>query len=300
MRRADAATILAVLLSFATISAAAAQQTGQINPRELPPPPPPEGSSVQPAPKSVEVAPLPLNREAVPLPLPDYVVIPEGTRIAVVLDTPLSTRITKTGDPVSFRTTDPLQLDDVLTLPPDTEISGKVLEARRPGGFGKQGVMRVRVEHIKLASGSSVPLVARLDSQDMDKQGRISADSNRGADLYTLAVWSAQGALLGSQVKGGKGAAVGAGAGAAIALIILMANRGPDLYLEPGMPFAVIIDQQVELAGTDVYAAQQNYASARAADSARAAASSSEVSRDPDNATLDKDRPQLKRRPKKP
>jgi hypothetical protein len=66
------------------------------------------------------------------------------------------------------------------------------------------------------------------------------------------------------------------------------------------MPFAVIIDQQVELAGPDVYAAQQSHASVRAADSARAAESSSEINRDLDNATLDKDRPQLKRRPKKP
>jgi hypothetical protein len=274
-------------------SAAAAQ----INPR-LPPLPPPEEPVAQPAPKLLDIFPLPLTSP--PPPLPEVVVIPAGTRIAVVLDSPLSTRITKTGDSVSFRTSEPLPVDDFLEIPPETQITGKVVEARRPGGFGKQGVMRVKVEQIKLSSGTSTLLVARLDSQDVDNQGRISADSNRGADLYTLATWAAQGTLLGASVKGGKGAAVGAGAGAVIGLIILMARRGPDLYLEPGMPFAIVLDQQVELPGTEVYAAQQAYNRTHAAELARSANSTSAISRDPDNATLDSARPKLKRRPKKP
>jgi hypothetical protein len=298
MRRAGLATILALLLFMTMVSAAAAQQTGQINPRLPPPPPPSEAPAAAPAPRAVEITPLPLIREEEPVSVPDFVMIPRGTRIAVVLDTPLSTRITKKGDPVRFRTSDAVQLDDLLAIPPDTEISGTVLEAKRPGGFGKQGVMRVRVEEIKLSSGASAPIIARLDSQDTDKQGRISADSNRGADLYTLATWSAQGALLGAGIKGGKGAAIGAGAGAAIAMIILMSRRGPDLYLEPGMPFAVILDEQVELPGADVYTAQRSYAKQQASKAADSG-NSSEVSRNPDNATLDKDRPALKRRPKK-
>ncbi len=224
--------------------------------------------------------------------------LPAGTRIAVVLDTPLSTRISRKGQIATFRTSDPLRVHDLLEIPPETGFTGTVVEVKRPGRFGKPGVLRVKVDRINLSTGATAEVAARLDSPDLKGRGRLASDSNRATDLYTLAMYSLEGTLLGAQIKGGKGAAVGAGAGAAVALIIMMSRRGSDLYLEPGMPFLVILDRAVELPGTEVYAAQQSYARSRGMHRSEATEVTSEVERNPDGTPGDPERPKLKRRPK--
>lgn len=292
-------------------------QQGTINPRIPPPPPPPEqpAPAPTPQPKSPEPAPAkpaepaparpsaPAPLRAPPANLPEHVAIPAGTQIAVVLETPLSTRIAKQGQPVTFRTTDFLEVADQLRLPPETAIHGSVTEVKRPGSFGKPGVLRVRVDRLEVANGIDSYVTAHLDSADMKGGGRLTNDSKRSTDLASLILYTAEGTLLGAQIHGGKGAAVGAGAGATIALIIAMSRRGSDVYLEPGMPFSVVLDQPVDLPGKELFAAEQTYRRDHGLDrNGRTGeqATGSEIERDPDNATLDPERPKLKHRPKKP
>ncbi len=236
--------------------------------------------------------------------------IPAGTRIAVVLDTPLSTRIARQGQLVTFRTSDSLRLADQLEIPPETAFTGSVVEVKRPGSFGKSGALRVKLDRINLSTGATAEVLARLDSPDMNSRGRLTTDHRHSTDLMSLAVYTLEGTLLGSRIKGGKGAAVGAGAGAMAALIIMMSKKGSDVYLEPGMPFQVILDQAVALPGDSVWAAHQSYArthgpawgNSSGPDSSAGATSAdsnrSEVERNPDGSVVDPDRPRLKRRPK--
>jgi hypothetical protein len=176
---------------------------------------------------------------------------------------------------------------------------------RRPGAFGKSGEVRVKVERIELPGGGNLPIIARLDSADLLGQGRPSADNNRAANLISLVTWTAEGTLVGAQIKGGQGAAVGAGAGAAIAMIILMSRRGSDVYLEPGMPFAILLDQPLALPGTALVAAsEKNPLAGAAAEPASTAPSNSSstasLRRASDDPATDPDRPKLKHRPKPP
>ena len=156
-------------------------------------------------------------------------VIQTGTRFDVTLDTPLSTRISKKGQLVNFRTSQPLPVTDDLVIPPDTIFAGKVIEVHRPGGFRKAGVLKVKVERLELSSGAGTDVVARLDSQDINAQGKLPSDRSRAADLIGIGLWSAQGALIGSQVGGAKGAGIGAGAAATNGMIIQKSKHGPDL-----------------------------------------------------------------------
>ncbi len=221
----------------------------------------------------------------------------------MVLDTPLSTRIAKQGQLVNFRTSDSVRLAGQLDLPPDTVFTGSVIEVRRPGSFGRSGVLRVKVDRLNLPSGRSADVYASLDSMDPNGYGRTRQD-RRSADLLSLAMYTIEGTLIGSQIKGGKGAAVGAGAGAAVALAIAMSHRGSDVYLEPGMPFQVILDQAVELPSKDVFSSQQAYAqshpSAGNHDSTVLRSPGSAVGRGVDqDDENDPDRPKLKHRPKR-
>ncbi len=228
-------------------------------------------------------------------PPPEKVYLPEGARLAVVLDTPLSTRMTKKGESVTFLLSEPVELQDDVVLPPDTRVLATVTEAKRPGRFGRAGALKVKVERLELPTGGEANLVARLESGDPGAV-RLKADNNRAADLYSLASWSLSGTLLGAAISGGKGAAIGAGAGAAAALIILMSRRGPDVYLEPGMPFTVILDKPVEFSGAQVQAAQMAYERAQGMYTDESGEITSEEAEEELRAT---GRPQLKRRPTK-
>ena len=243
----------------------------QLNLQLPPPPPPPE---------------IPAKREITP---PEKLFLPAGP-IAVQLDTPVSTRITKKGQEVVFLTAETIRLAEDIELPLDTRIIATVVQAKKPGIFGRPGAMKIKIERIEVES-QSVPLTARLEGVDANA-GKVQMDSSRAADLYTLATWGLSGTVLGANIGGGKGAAIGAGAGVAAAILIGMSRRGPDLYLEPGTPFSVVLEEPVELRGADVYAAQQKYEETHP----RRDKSEDEML----ESLSDPSKPQLKRRPKNP
>jgi hypothetical protein len=231
-------------------------------------------------------------------PVPAHVTLPAGALLNVVLETPLSTRIAKKDQRVTFRTTSMVHLTDGLDLPPDTAIHGTVIEAHKPGGFGKDGVIRVKIDQLELPQNAVVPLVARLQSAETDKQGRIHADQSRGTDLIQIAQYGLTGVLLGSRLGGLKGAGIGAGAGAVAALIMMMSHRGQDVYLEPGMPFVVVLDRTADLPGQPLLEAQESYARAHAP--ARTASGGGEAGGESALGIPPEERPVLKHRPKRP
>ncbi len=278
-------TALVILFAVACFPAAAQQPPATDPPAGQPKP-------QSPAPNPPWWVRMPEVPPAPPAPPPEEVFVPEGTEFNVILDTPLSTRMTKKGESVTFLLAEPVDVGDGLEIPPDTRITGTVTEAKRPGIFSRAGKLKVKIEQIELPTGGDAAITARLESGD-PANVRLKADSSRSADLYSLASWTLQGTLLGASVNGGKGAAYGAGAGAAAALIIMMSRRGPDLYLEPGMPFVVILDAPVELSGWDVQRAQTQYQEAQ--QSRPEATDEWSPGEDPELTTR---RPKLKRRPK--
>jgi hypothetical protein len=289
--------LLAIALSALSLPLLA-QQPQVINPRIPPPPPPDAPSTPQPStpskapdvpaaplpqPSKAPVAPAPAPPPPIRLNVPETVVVPAGTRMAVTLDTPLSTRISKVGQVVNFRTNEALPVGEMV-IPPDTLFTGKVVEAKKPGAFGRSGSLRVEVNRIELANGTGSEVAAKIDSSDMNGHGRMRSDKSRAATLLNLALYGVQGTLLGSQIGGAKGAAIGGGTGAAVALIMMAARKGTDVYLEPGMPFEVSIEQPVSLPGKAVAAVQP--VNSNGSQSGRT---------DPAN---DPDYPKLKHRPK--
>jgi len=186
--------------------------------------------------------------------LPAQIAIPMDRAIPVVLDTPLSTRISRQGQAVTFRTKYSILLGDSLEVPPETEILGHVVEVQKPGHFAKQGELRVAIDRIHLDPDGGTSLVAHVDSAGMTGQGRRTTEKRHSTDLYSVLLDTA-----GGTIGGAKGAGIGAGAGAAAAVLIMMSHRGQDVYLEPGMPFSVIIEQPAYLSGAAVYAAQEKF-----------------------------------------
>ena len=192
--------------------------------------------------------------------LPERIAIPAGARIPIVLETPLSSRFSRQGQAVIFRTSSALALSQELQIPPGVEIRGRLAEVTRPGVFGKSGALRVIVERIVLPGAPAANLRAQLRSADMNARGRLTTDGRRSMNIENLAVLSLQGTLAGAQF-GGKAAGIGASAGAAIAAVLMMSQRGRDVSVSAGTPFSVRLQQDADLPAPAVFWAQQNYAS---------------------------------------
>jgi hypothetical protein len=287
---------LAILVLTVCASAASAQsEQGEPLRLYLPPPPPPAASL------PAEPLPLPAAPEALFLSekLPQMggtVELRDGTRLDVVLDTPLSTRISQNGQRVVFRTENGVELGRGLVLPAGTAFVGRVIEVARPGGFGRAGELRVSVDSIELPSGRNLDAATRLISRDAAATGAAGTDRNRVTDLVELAQYTLLGTWIGREVKGGKGAAVGAGAGAALAVILMASRRGPDLYLEPGTPYSIDLLAPVTLPASEVAAAQYSAMLTERAERAREQAYAAEEAQ---REQVDRGRPQLKRRPRR-
>ena len=218
--------------------------------------------------------------------LPRRITIPAGTRIPIVLETPLSSRFSREGQTVVFRTAGSLSLTEDLTVPPGVEIRGRLTGVTRPGGFGKSGALRVTVERMMFPGAAAARLRAQLRSADINSRGRLTSDSRRVMGREGLLVLSAQGALAGSQFGG---QAAGIGAGAAVAAVLMMSKKGSDVSVPRGTPFLVRLQQDAELPAAAVYWAQQDYASSHP--------DPSEVDDSRDEDRDDSARPVLKRRP---
>jgi hypothetical protein len=220
-----------------------------------------------------------------PADLPERIAIPAGTRIPIVLETPLSSRSSHRGQIVVFRTTGAVALGEDLQLPPGVEVRGRVAEVTRPGTFGRAGALRVIVDRMVLPGDSAAVLLAQLRSADINSRGRLTNENRRLMDRQGLVVLSLQGALAGAQF-GGKAAGIGAGAGAAVAVVLMMSKKGRDVSVSPGTPFSVRLQQDADLPAPAVYWAQQEYVT-------RHAGALYDSDEEPDDGT----RPVLKRRP---
>lgn len=266
----------------------------------VPPPPPPELPPLELP--LVTHLPIPLVPELWPQ-LVGTVSIAAGTVFDVVLATPLSTRIAQPGQQVEFRTTVDVPLGDGFLLPEATLFRGSVVHLRRPGGFGRPGVLRVDVRELDLRNGAVTPIGARLHASDPAAYSPSGSDRNPAVNILDLAQWVLLGTVFGRDVAGGKGAAIGAGVGATAALILLSSRRGPDFYLEPGTPFRIVLDQPVELPAEKVFAAQHTALRARQVRAAPQATADPQPAGDATtgevaSGTSDPSRPKLKRRPK--
>jgi hypothetical protein len=203
--------------------------------------------------------------EILPSNLPQHVTIPAGTRIPIVLETPLSSRFSHKGQPVVFRTTRSVWLSEDLQLPPGVEVRGRVADVTRRGAFGKSGALRVTVDRMVFPGSGAARLRAQLRSAEIISRARLTNDGRRMMDRQGLIVLSVQGALAGSQF-GGKAAGIGAGTGAAVAAVLMMSKKGRDVSVSRGTPFSVRLQQDAQLPAAAVFWAQQDYAGRQAAE----------------------------------
>jgi len=198
---------------------------------------------------------------------PEQVLVPVGTKLPLVLHNGISTRNARPGDPVYLETLFPILVGDRIVIPAGSYVSGEVTDAKRPGRVKGRGELMLRLTRIILPNGYAVSLLATPsnasagDASTVDKEGKITGDSNKAKDVGTVATTTGAGAGIGAISGGAKGAGIGAGIGAVAGLAAVMFTRGPELELPRGTTLDVVLDRPLSLDSARVQFTDPGHAS---------------------------------------
>jgi hypothetical protein len=209
----------------------------------------------QPQPQSLAQPSAPAATTA-PAPAPGAKIeVPTGTHIPLVLHNAISTRSARPGDPVYFETLFPVMIDGRVAIPAGSYISGEITESKRPGRVKGRGELNVKLTTMILPNAYMVKLNAAPGGaagtgggETMDKEGKITGDSDKTSDAATIAKTTAAGAGIGGiAARSGEGAGIGAGIGAAAGLAAVLLTRGPEAELPRGSTLDAVINRPLLL-----------------------------------------------------
>jgi hypothetical protein len=180
-------------------------------------------------------------------------VVPPGTRLAVVLENGISTRSARAGDSLYFHTAFPVTQNNQVVIPVGSYLRGSLLESKRPGRVKGHGEFRMRLESLILPNGYTVDLLAAPRSADTggkettDSEGKVNGEGGKGKDAGTIATTTVTGAGIGAIAGGGKGAGIGAGVGALVGLGAVLLTRGPEAQLPRGTTLDIVLERELAL-----------------------------------------------------
>jgi len=164
-------------------------------------------------------------------PAQETLVMPAGTSFTAVLDTKLSTDSNRDGDPFAATTVDAMVVDGRTVVPAGSRINGMLRDVQASGRIKDRARMTLVFQEIVDSSGkthamSAQPLMIRAASETRN-------------DVIKIAGGSAAGAILGAISGKKNGAVVGAAAGAGAGTILVLATKGDDVELSPGLKLYV-------------------------------------------------------------
>ena len=156
--------------------------------------------------------------------------VPAETALTVVLDEPLGSKTSSTGQNFSATVSAPVEVDGRTAIPKGAHVTGVVREAKSAGRFKGGAVLSVALESVTVG-GATYDLHTTDRTQTSTGKGKRTAGMVGGG--------GAAGALIGGLAGGGKGAAIGAvvGAGGGAAGAGLTGNREIVLPAETHLTF---------------------------------------------------------------
>ncbi len=180
-----------------------------------------------------------------------------GTKVPLVMINSVSTRHAAEGDRLYLETSFPILANGRIVIPPGSYVAGTITSAKRGGRVKGKAELFLRFDSLTLPNGVTRDFRARVggidgrSSQQLDRsEGKITADSTKGADARTIGEGAAGGASIGviaGSVAGrpGMGAGVGAAAGAAAGLMGVLLTRGQDVVLARGTTVEMVLDRNL-------------------------------------------------------
>lgn len=177
-----------------------------------------------------------------------HVTVPAGTEVPLQLKSGIDTKNSKVGDGVYCQTTFPVIVDNVVAIPPGSYVKGEIVRLQRAGKIKGRAEMQFKFTSLIFPNGYTVDMPGTLhhdsgtSNADVDEEGRIKADSQKGKDVTTIGKATGAGAAGGAILLGSRtGVLGGAGIGALAGLATIFSTRGQDVRIEPGASFKMLL-----------------------------------------------------------
>lgn len=171
--------------------------------------------------------------------------IPAGTKLAITLETAVSSKDANVGDAVQAKTAGPLVVDEVVLTPEGSAIAGKVTDVVRASkNKSEETLARLDMSFHTLATvGGSAKIHGTLLG------GEKKAGSTTGRDAAIIVGSGVAGAVLGKVIgKSGKATAAGGVVGAAAGMGVAAMQKGNEVSLPAGTKLTIVLDSPVEVA----------------------------------------------------
>ncbi len=153
------------------------------------------------------------------------VTLPEGTRLALELQSAVASDSSRVEDAVRASLHEAVVVDGATVLPAGAELTGVVTAVERSGRV--KGRARVAYRFNEVSHDGEQLDIATAPLTHV-------AEATKGEDATKIAVGAGAGAAIGALLGGGDGAAKGAAIGGAAGTGAVLATRGEEIRLGPG------------------------------------------------------------------
>lgn len=244
--------LLSTVSAFALLAACGSKEPPAATPAatdattqpESPPPaaavtPPPELPRAQTstaAPKPAASKPAPATPAAKPM---QVVTVPAGTVLSLSLNSALTSKTAKVGDPVSAVLTSDVVVDGRTAIASGTTVAGQVaLVESGSEGIGGKPTLAVSFERLELPGGKDIPIAGQITEK---------GKTDTTGDAAKIVGGTAVGAVIGDKViKGKKGKIIGGILGGATGAVVAQ-KTGTEARLKEGESLSLTLDAPIEI-----------------------------------------------------
>lgn len=185
---------------------------------------------------------------------PSTVTIPAGTRVLMVLKSPLHTTSGTAGSGLYLETLYPVVQGNGVVIPARTLVQGVVESDERPGHLKRTSEFRFRFTTLIFPNNLVMPINGVLQSIPGARNIRTRSNDrtlepvDQAEKVITPTAASAVGgAIIGSHRSFGIGLLPGAGLGAALGLGAVLLKRGDEIYLPQGSRVEMVLQSPFNL-----------------------------------------------------
>jgi len=185
---------------------------------------------------------------------PSTVTIPAGTRVLMVLKSPLHTTSGTAGSGLYLETLYPVVQGNRVVIPAHTQVQGVVEADKRPGHLNRVSEFRFRFTTLIFPNNFVAPIDGVLQSipgakniRTHDKDGTLKPVNQTEKVVTPAAASAVGGAIIGAHRGFGIGLLPGAGLGAALGLGAVLLKRGDEINLPRGISVEMILQAPFSL-----------------------------------------------------
>jgi hypothetical protein len=178
--------------------------------------------------KPVELPPAARFRE---------ITLPEDTKLALELDSSVSSETSGVEDPITAQVSEAVIVDGLVVIPAGSTVRGVVSGVTSAGKVKGRASLALNFDTINIA-GDSHSIAARFQR---------TAAASKSDDAKKIGIPAAGGAIIGGILGGKKGAAIGAGVGGGAGAAYVLTTPGKPIELAKGTTLSLSLGRAIDV-----------------------------------------------------